>query len=57
MRLDEISNDLLSRYKTAAGAAAKAADEKKDFKTGDKRFSGIVRATKKQFANDQKKRK
>lgn len=63
MRLDEItgtsvnevSNELLSRYKSAAGQQATAADKEGDFKKGDKRFSGIVKATKKQFANDTKK--
>ena len=53
--LDELSNELLSRYKTAASAQASAADKAKDFKKGDKRFSGIVKATNKQFANDMKK--
>jgi hypothetical protein len=52
--LNEISNELLSKYKTAAGKSASSADNKGDFKTGNKRFSGIVKATKKQFANDKK---
>lgn len=53
--LTELSNELLGRYKQAAGAAASSADKQGDYKTGDKRFSGIVKATKKQFDNDAKK--
>ena len=51
-KLDEISNEKLAQYKTAASADATKADSEGDFKRGDKRFSGIVRATKKQFKND-----
>ena len=54
--LTELSNDKLSKYKTAAAKDAKDADKKGDFKKGDKRFSGIVKATKKQFDNDAKKK-
>jgi hypothetical protein len=54
-QLDEISNEKLAQYKTAAAADAGKADKEGDFKRGDKRFSGIVKATKKQFANDTKK--
>lgn len=54
-QLDELSNDKLGAYKKAAGADASAADKAGDFKRGNKRFSGIIRATKKQFANDMKK--
>jgi hypothetical protein len=53
--LNEISNELLARYKTAAGKQANEADKKGDFKKGNKRFSGIVKATNKQFDNDAKK--
>jgi hypothetical protein len=53
--LDELSTELLGKYKSAAGKAASAADASGDFKTGNKRFSGIMKATKKQFANDEKK--
>jgi len=53
-QLDEISNEKLAQYKTAAAADAKKADSEGDYKRGDKRFSGIVKATKKQFANDEK---
>ena len=52
--LKEISNDALAKYKTAAAADAKKADSEGDYKRGNKRFSGIVKATKKQFANDTK---
>lgn len=53
--LTEISNELLGKYKTAAGKQASAADKKGDTKTADKRFSGIIKATNKQFDNDKKK--
>ena len=52
--VNELSNELLGSYKKKAGEQASAADKAGDFKTGNKRFSGIVRATKKQFANDVK---
>lgn len=55
--LQELSNDMLGRYKKAAGADASKADKEGDFKRGDKRFSGIVKATKKQFDNDTKGKK
>ena len=54
-QLDEISNEKLAQYKTAAALDAGKADSEGDYKRGDKRFSGIVKATKKQFANDTKK--
>jgi len=53
--LTELSNEKLAKYKTAAAAAASKADKEGDFKKGDKRFKGIVKATNKQFANDTKK--
>jgi hypothetical protein len=43
----------LGRYKTAAAADASAADKRGDFKHADKRFGGIIKATKKQFKNDE----
>jgi hypothetical protein len=52
--LNEISNEKLGQYKTAAALDAGKADLVGDYKKADKRFSGIVRATKKQFANDTK---
>lgn len=51
----EVSTQKLSSYKTAAGADARQADKAGDTKRADKRFSGIVKATNKQFANDAKK--
>lgn len=54
--LDEVSTELLAKYKTAAGKDASAADKSGDTARGNKRFSGIVKATKKQFANDAKKK-
>ena len=53
--LTELSTDKLAQYKTAAAADAKQADRSGDVKRGDRRFSGIVKATKKQFDNDAKK--
>ena len=53
--IDEVSTELLARYKEKAGAQASAADKAGDFKKGNKRFSGIMKATNKQFANDLKK--
>lgn len=50
----ELSSAKLGQYKTAAGAQASVADKAGDTKKADKRFSGIVKATKKQFANDEK---
>jgi hypothetical protein len=55
--LQELSNDMLGKYKKAAGADASRADKEGNVKRGDKRFSGIVKATNKQFANDAKKTK
>jgi hypothetical protein len=51
----ELSNEKLGQYKKAASAQASAADKAGDYAKGNKRFSGIVKATKKQFANDEKK--
>ena len=53
--LNELSTNKLAQYKTAAAKDAKEADKAGDFKRGDKRFGGIVQATKKQFDNDAKK--
>ena len=51
--LDELKKDdgIISRYKTKAAASAKAADEQGNFEKGNKRFSGVVLATKKQFGH------
>jgi hypothetical protein len=54
VQLDELSNDKLADYKKKAGADASAADKAGDMKRGNKRFSGIIKATKKQFDNDVK---
>lgn len=54
-QVKELSNEKLAKYKKAAGADATAADKAGNYKKGDKRFKGIVNATKKQFANDTKK--
>ncbi len=48
-------NETLARYKKAAAKSAKEADARGDFRTGNKRFAGINRATKQQFKNDMKK--
>lgn len=54
-QIDELSSDLLGRYKKAASDQASAADKAGDYDKGNKRFSGIMKATKKQFDNDAKK--
>jgi hypothetical protein len=53
--LDELSTDLLGRYKTGASKQASELDKAGNTKKADSRFSGIVKATKKQFNNDLKK--
>jgi hypothetical protein len=53
--IEELSTDLLAKYKTGAAASAKASDASGDYKKGDKRFSGMLKATRKQFDNDLKK--
>ena len=55
VQIDELSNNLLGRYKTAAGADASKADKAGDYNKGNKRFGGILKATKKQFVNDLRK--
>ena len=54
-QLDELSNNKLSQYKTAAALDAGKADSEGDYNRANKRFRGIVKATKKQFNNDTKK--
>jgi hypothetical protein len=54
-QIDELSTDLLAKYKTASHANAKASDEAGNYAKGDKRFAGINKATRKQFDNDLKK--
>ena len=53
-QLNELTNELLGKYKKAAGADASKSDKAGNTAQADKRFSGIVKATKKQFANDAK---
>ena len=55
--VNELSNEKLSQYKQAAALDAGAADKAGNFERGDKRFAGIIKATKKQFANDVKEHK
>ena len=52
--IEELSTELLGKYKKAASADASKSDKEGNFARGNKRFSGIVKATKKQFANDEK---
>jgi SAM-dependent methyltransferase len=54
--VDELSTNLLGRYKKAAGADSIAADRRGDYAHSHKRFKGVNTATKKQFANDAKAR-
>lgn len=67
-KLQELSTDLLSRYKKKAGMDASASDKVADaalkdgnvkaartaIKHADKRFGGVIKATTKQFVNDAK---
>jgi hypothetical protein len=64
VQIDELSNDLLGRYKTGASThyAKLGAEMSKDrskvkpnIDKQDKRYSGILKATNKQFDNDMKK--
>lgn len=57
VELNELSTEKLANYKKAAGADARAADKAGDFARGNKRFAGIVKATKKQFDNETKSKK
>lgn len=52
--LDELSMTTLTNYKKKAGEAASAADKAGNYALGNKRFSGIVKATKKQLDKDVK---
>jgi hypothetical protein len=56
-QLNELSPQTLADYKKAAGADASTADKDKDYERGNKRFRGIVKATKREFDNDTKKHK
>lgn len=48
----ELSPETLASYKKKAGQSASQADKEGNYKLGDKRFSGIVRATKKELEKD-----
>ena len=54
-QLDEISNDAYAIYKSHSGEDARKADQEGDYERANKRFKGIIRATKGQFRNDAKK--
>jgi hypothetical protein len=54
VQLDELSTNKLADYKKKAGEDASKADKEGDTKKGNKRFSGIMKATRKQFDNDAK---
>jgi hypothetical protein len=56
IQLAELSTNKLADYKKKAGADASAADKAGDMKRGNKRFSGIIKATRKQFDNDAKQK-
>jgi hypothetical protein len=53
-KLDELSPQTLASYKKKAGADATASDKLGNYARGNKRMSGIMQATKKEFANDAK---
>ena len=53
--ITELSTDLLDRYKEKAADDSAKADKEGDIARGDKRFSGVVKATSKQFDNFRKK--
>jgi hypothetical protein len=55
VKLSELSNELLGAYKKAAGISARDLDKAGKYKQADKRFHGIVQATKKELDNDMKK--
>jgi len=54
VQIAELSNEKLGDYKKKAGEDASKADKAGDTKKGNKRFSGIMKATRKQFDNDAK---
>ena len=53
--ITELSTDLLDRYKEKAVADSAKADKEGDIARGNKRFSGVVKATSKQFDKFKKK--
>ena len=50
--IDELSNTTMSSYAQKASASQSDAEKKQDYKTADKRISGKLRATRRQFSND-----
>ncbi len=50
--IDELSNKTMSSYAQKASASQSDAEKKQDYKTADKRISGKLRATRRQFSND-----
>lgn len=55
VEIDELSTDLLGRYKTKAAAQSSAAAKAGDHKKSHKRYKGVNTATTLQFRNDAKK--
>jgi len=56
--IEELSTELLGRYKTASSKKASELDKvggKSNIEKANKRFGGIIKATNKQFAHDVKK--
>jgi hypothetical protein len=53
--ITELSTELLDRYKNKAAADSAKADKEGNTAKADKRFSGVVKATTKQFDNFKKK--
>ena len=51
-QLNELSTQKLAHYKTAAAQDAKKADSEGNYERGNKRFKGMLKATKKQFDNE-----
>jgi hypothetical protein len=52
VEIDELSNKTMSSYTQKASASQADAEKKQDYKTADKRISGKLRATRRQFSND-----
>jgi hypothetical protein len=52
VEIDELSNKTMSSYAQKASASQADAEKKQDYKTADKRISGKLRATRRQFSND-----
>ena len=50
--IDELSNKTMDSYAQKASASQSDAEKKQDYKTADKRISGKMRASRRQFSND-----